>query len=680
MRKVLLGCQVVMLLVLGLGRAGRAAPPPPTPQTREVGENNFCKYHTIAAAIADANPGDTIKVQNYVFDEPSLNVSESLHFIGGYGKALYGDQACLTLTGTGRATVRPGTGVTGPLFHVQAGARVRVEWFVFENGASEGVAVDGGGLLTLENSIVQNNSDGGLTVVGATANLLETEILGNDRDYGGGIFMDSAARVTASASLIQDNQGWQQGAGVYLRGGSAFGAVDGTSIELNVTPVGCEDGGGIAAIGSGTTVTIDASQVLGNTALTRGGGLYLAGGAQAWIQNGSMVQENRTYGPTVGGGGGAHVTGNASFLDVTDSVFYLNSSDPNGGGIYADLGTTVHVSGSLFYQNLGGDFGGGIYNSGGSVTCRGSVFYQNRVVDYHGGAIYSIGIDDTLDVEQCGFYNNTTDSGNGGAIYAKHPWTSVRRSYFTANTALGEGSALFLSGMDIPGSPQAEVINSYIVNNPTLVPVPDIGEQAPAGDGSVPFLSAMDIPGSSIAEVISSIVNDPTQVPVPDIGEQAPAGIEGGSTSGSSLYAEHTTAYLTHNTIAHPSQVIQYGALASDYSTVYLVNNIITGFSIAIGLPLGGTGAANASHTLFWNNGSNHDSGVSSSDEVIGDPIFVSSSNYNLTAASPAINAGTATTVGIDYYGSHRPWGGWYDIGAEEYPRQKFLFLPLIKR
>jgi hypothetical protein len=64
----------------------------------------------------------------------------------------------------------------------------------------------------------------------------------------------------------------------------------------------------------------------------------------------------------------------------------------------------------------------------------------------------------------------------------------------------------------------------------------------------------------------------------------------------------------------------------------------------------------------------------------VGDPAFVSSSNYNLTAASAAINAGTATTVGLDYYGSHRPWGGWYDIGAEEYPRQKFCFLPLIKK
>lgn len=632
MRKALLGWLVVMLLVLGLGSTGHAAP---VPQTIYVGENAACDYHTIAAAISGAYSGDTIKVQNKVFSEPSLLVSKSLHFIGGYGKALYGDQACLTLTGTGRATVRPGTGATGPLFRVQ-GARVRVEWFVFENGASEGVAVDSGGLLTLENSIVQNNSDGGLTVVGATANLLETEILGNDADYGGGVFMDSAARVTASASLIQDNQGWQQGAGVYLRGGSAFSAVEGTRIELNVTPVGCEDGGGVAAIGAGTTVTIDASEVLSNTALTRGGGLYVATGAHATVQNSSLLKGNRSFGPAVGGGGGAHVTGSTSSLHVDGSVVLGNYTDPNGGGIYSD-GGIVEIRNTWFVDNLGGDSGGAVYNNGGSVTCRNSIFYQNRVLDYHGGAIYSAGIDDTLDVEQCLFVDNTTDSGNGGAIYAKHPFTSVRRSYFNANTALGDGSALFLSGMDIPGLREAEVINSYIVNNPTLAPVPDSGE--------------------------------------------APAGIEGPPANGSSLYAEYNTTYLLHNTFAHPSLAYHFGVLANAYATVHLVNNILTNFSVAIHRFSGGTGAAYASHTLFWNNLYDYDpSVVSSTDDVVGDPAFVSSSNYNLTAASAAINAGTATTVGLDYYGSHRPWAGWYDIGAEEYPRQKFCFLPQIKK
>jgi len=639
MRKVALGWLVVLLVVLGLGSSGRAAPPP---VTREVGENAACAYHTIEDAIAAAYPGDTIKVQHAVFDEQSLVVTKSLTFIGGYVKGLYGNLTCLGNTGTGRATVRPDVGASGPLFHVQ-GAHVRVEWFIFENGASVGVEVDGGGSLELVDSIVQNNGDGGLSVVGATANLLRTDILDNNSDFGGGIFMNSGASVTASASLIKDNKGWNQGAGVYLRGGSVFSAIEGTRIELNVTPMDCEDGGGLAALGAGTEVTIDASQVLSNTALTRGGGLYIAGGAQAWIQNGSLVRENRTFGPVAGGGGGAHVTGDTSSLHVDGSVFYRNSSDPNGGGIYAD-GGTVHVNNTWFYDNLGGDSGGGIYNSGGSVACRDSIFYLNRVLDFHGGALYSIGIAGTLDVERCIFLENTTDSGNGGAIYAKHPYTSVRRSYFLQNTAPGDGSALFLSGMDIPGVPEAVVENNYIVDNPTVVVAADGGETAPAS-------------------------------------VEGPLGPEGPPANGSSLYAEYITAYLNHNTFAHQSQLYHFGVLANAYATVHMVNNILTNFSVAFHRSTGGTGAAYASHTLFWNNQYNYGAGVlTSSNEVAGNPAFVGGGNYDLTASSPAINAGTDAGVTLDYWGGHRPWGGGFEIGAEEYPRQAHIFLPVVMR
>jgi len=629
MRKSLLSWLVVVLVGLALSGTVGAAP---VPKTIEVGENVACDYSTIAAAIAAAYAGDTIKVQNKIFYEPSLVVNKKLTFIGGYGKAMYGDEACLTLTGTGRATVRPGA--SGPLFHVQ-GATVSVDWFVFENGASEGVVVDSGGTLTLTNSIVQNNGDGGLVVDGATANLLETEILGNDRDYGGGIFMDGGATVTARASLIKANEGWEQGAGVYLRDASVFQAVEGTRIELNVTPWGCEDGGGVAAIGTGTTVTIDASEVLSNTALTRGGGIYLAGGAQAWVQNGSWMRGNQAYGPGSGGGGAAHVTGTGSSLHLKNAILYNNWSDPDGGGIHTNLGGSVEMRNSVLYGNEGHFSGGAVYNNGGSVTCRNSYFFYNRVFDYDGGGISSIGqAGTTLDVEQCFFVGNTTDSGNGGAVYAKQPLSSVRRSYFTQNTAPLNGSALFLSGMDVIGSPYAEVVNSYIVDNPPPV-TPLAGGASPAG---VPAY-------------------------------------------GSSLYTEHNTAYVLHNTFAHQSLAYQYGVLANADASVRLVNNIITNFSIGISREAGGTELVDAAHTLYWGNLADYNPvEVSSSDEVHGDPAFAGPSNYNLTATSAAINTGTDAGVTLDYYGGHRPWGGGFEIGAEEYPRQRRVFLPLVAK
>ncbi len=636
MRKATLGWLLVMLMVLGLDGDSSAAP---APVTREVGENDFCVYHTIAAAIAAANPGDTIKVQNKIFVEPSLLVNKSLHFIGGYGKALYGDLACLTLTGTGRATVQPQAGSTGPLFRVQ-GATVRVEWFVFEQGAHDGVAVESGGVLSLENSIVQDNADGGLTVVGATANLLETEILRNRRDYGGGISMDGGAHVTASASVIADNEGPQQGAGVYLTGGSVFEAVEGTRIELNVTPSACLDGGGIAAIGPGTEVIIDASEVSGNTALDRGGGLYLAGGAQAWIRNGSWLQENRTYNPATGGGGAVHVTGSGSALHLKNAIVYNNWTDPNGGAVYSDLGGAVEIRNTWLVQNMADDSGGAVYNNGGSVTCRNSLFYGNWVQKSNGGAVSSIGPAGTLDVEQCLFLENRTDAGNGGAIYVKHPFSSVRRSSFSANEAPLNGSALFLSGMEVPGWPEAVVENNYFVDNPTLELVVDEGAAVPA----------------------------------------SVAAAEGPYVNGSSLYAEYIAATVQHNTFAHQSLASQYGVMANEFAVVKMVNNILTNFSVAIGRDPGDDGVVGAYYTLFFGNSLNYVPSVLIEDDIVADPLFVGGGNYELTAGSPAIDAGANGGVILDYYGGHRPWGGGFDIGAEEYPRQKHVYLPLVTR
>jgi hypothetical protein len=136
-----------------------------------------------------------------------------------------------------------------------------------------------------------------------------------------------------------------------------------------------------------------------------------------------------------------------------------------------------------------------------------------------------------------------------------------------------------------------------------------------------------------------------------------------------------------HNTFAHPSLAYHFGVLANPYATVHMVNNIFSSFSVAIHRFTGGTGAAYASHTLFWNNLYDYDPlTVSSSDEVAGDPAFAGPSNYNLTAPSAAIDAGTDAGVYLDFYGGSRPWGGGYEIGAEEYPRRVRVFLPVVMR
>ena len=589
-----------MLVVLGLA-AGAAGWPAParagTTATLEVGTSSLCAYHTIEAAIAAANPGDRIKIENTLFVENPLVVGKNLTLAGSYNSAH--PYSCLTQTGYAWTTVRRSGASAAPILLVQ-NATVNVTWITFENNGNGGGVAVTDGALNLENVIIQNNSatlGGGLRATRSAVSLADTEILDNSADEGGGIHAADHSSVIASSSTIRNNDGWDRGAGVYLSGASSLTAVAGTGIVHNRTMYGCDEGGGVYATGPGTQVLIDASQVISNTALLRGGGLYIGDEAVATIQNWSWIAENGSYGPAVsGGGGGAYVTGTGSTLNVFNCFFYENWADPEGGAIWNEFGT-LNIDSAILISNQVAHDGGGIYTSYGPATVRGTYFADNKA-----------------------FY------GDGGAIATYRSALSAHRSYFVGNSSDGDGSAIFVQGANGLVEPEAEVVNCFLVDNSTTA-----------------------------------------------------RSIQGPPATGSTFYVEGTAATLIHNTLAHETQQASFGVYVGGDSTVTMINNILTNFYVGIRRPSGGTGTASSSYDLFYGNQVDYDpTGVVVSHAVYGDPAFGGPGNYFLTATSAAIDTGTNAGVAIDYTGDGRPWGGGYDIGADEYPDRMRTLLPLV--
>jgi hypothetical protein len=137
------------------------------------------------------------------------------------------------------------------------------------------------------------------------------------------------------------------------------------------------------------------------------------------------------------------------------------------------------------------------------------------------------------------------------------------------------------------------------------------------------------------------------------------------------------SATVIHNTLAGgPSggEAVWVG----EYVTAALVNNIIVSYTMGITNTAPTSSTVTADYTLFDNNGTDYGSGVSSANEVGGDPAFVDPgrADYHIGPGSATIDRGTDAGVTTDLDGDRRPFGPLPDLGADE--ARGWVFLPLI--
>lgn len=429
-------------------RISRQIHAPTDATTRTVGAG--CTYATVTAAIAAANPGDTLLIEGGRTFTENLTLPISLTLQGGYDGCASGSIDRSTIDGGSSASV----------VIIQAGLSVTLTQLNLTNGST---GLEGGGIR-----FARGDGTGAL-------HMSNVHIYGNSALWGGGLWVGMDAEVTGENVQIYDNTATAYGGGVRLWGGRA--TFENSNIYDNSAP----RGGGVYATqeeGFAPRLTLPASaDIYDNEALTgdgSGGGIYMRQGAVS-LADGADIYSNNAI-----NGGGAYLITSTLTIAGSASEIMLNDATGNGGGVYAQ-GSTINLkdSAELYYNNArtgGGAYmdnsslwgdkaliryntanlrGGGVYATNGSTVdmdlgaypCLGprcSRLSNNTATTMYGGGVY-IGGNSTVDLRNTFVENNTANYG-GGVFAYDNSTVYVYNSLFARNDATsGIGDAIRLN-------------------------------------------------------------------------------------------------------------------------------------------------------------------------------------------------------------------------------------------
>lgn len=296
--------------------------------------------------------------------------------------------------------------------------------------------------LTLESSVVSGNGvmsvgtpkGGGIYVSGAGVQTTISNVTISNNDnahgYGGGAFINAGpyAVVTISNSVISGNSG--------------------------------AHGGGIYATGTGGSIYLQSTQLLGNHAVfNEGGGLL--GVFPSGVKKVSIIDS------TVSGNNAHYSGGGISFYKLAGDV-YINHTNFSantttlftGGGlrVYASGASTATILNSTFSGNVAAGIGGGIALEGAVSTNISNTTVVANSASGNAGGVFS-GVSDTnaSTIESSTITNNSTANTGGGIFVA-----SATPALVLHNTVVA-GNAATSSDPDTAGSFSA---NFNLIQNP----------------------------------------------------------------------------------------------------------------------------------------------------------------------------------------------------------------------
>lgn len=274
-----------------------------------------------------------------------------------------------------------------------------------------GIDVRAGHQLRLEDAqlldFTKPTSSGGCLRAGqqSSLTLVGTAFEGCAAADGGAVFSEGASTVVSDSTFTGNTASWNGGA-IHI-GQSGFFARTLQVEASSLTGNSGHWGGAIAAAGASTTVELLDTELVGNTATVRGGGLYGKGTIEACTFDRNQAGSS---------GGGLYLVEDAAVLD---STLWANESAVGGGLAFQPAGEYVLTleSSTLALNIVAGDapHGAGMAVLGGKAFVRNSTLTDNLAKDVidtsYGGGLAAQ--DARVIVEHATFADNSASEGGG---------------------------------------------------------------------------------------------------------------------------------------------------------------------------------------------------------------------------------------------------------------------------
>ena len=259
--------------------------------------------------------------------------------------------------------------------------------------------------------------------------------------YGGSVYLgESHASVLLSGVTVKGSAAGS-GGGLYF---SRF-STDVRIVSCYIMQNRADIGGGLVSFAN--SLTIGASSIEDNVAMTSCGGLLVEDAVDELVLEESSVRKN------VAGSSGGICISKSGNITVRSCVFEENQAVVGSAGALSFLESQVIlVRNTTFLKNSAMVAGGAaaVDTFSSHITLLDTIWQENRA----GGDAGAFFVADTspVEVNDSKFIGNVAQTGSGSAIYVRASNISLSSNIFSGNEALGGGTVFWEhgSGMEEP--------------------------------------------------------------------------------------------------------------------------------------------------------------------------------------------------------------------------------------